>query len=160
MFLLPLNGEPVHFRLAIRCVVIARLSVTVGNNPSGTLATMMPIANIRFSQNGSPIMGADSEKISPREVANIATSFDRRAISFKMRLPLLCLSQMGNLPKFSMPSCCKNNGLDTSPKTIQVPASKTLAAARCDDPYTASAIRDLGNDSPVTVAMFTLTPAA
>jgi len=42
-------------RLAIRCVAMASDKVTVGSSPSGTLATMMPIANSRFSQAGSPI---------------------------------------------------------------------------------------------------------
>ena len=41
-------------RRAMRCVAIASESVTVGASPSGTFATMMPIANRKFCQNGSP----------------------------------------------------------------------------------------------------------
>ena len=41
-------------RLAMRWVAIASDRVTVGSRPSGTFATMMPIANRTFSQNGSP----------------------------------------------------------------------------------------------------------
>ena len=42
-------------RFAMRCEPIASASVTVGSSPSGTLATMMPMANMKFAQNGSPI---------------------------------------------------------------------------------------------------------
>ena len=42
-------------RLAMRWVAMARESVTVGSRPSGTLATMMPMANSRFAQVGRPI---------------------------------------------------------------------------------------------------------
>jgi len=39
-------------RRAILCVAIASASVTVGASPSGTLATMMPMANSMLAQNG------------------------------------------------------------------------------------------------------------
>ncbi|EXI73055.1 MAG: hypothetical protein AW07_02987 [Candidatus Accumulibacter sp. SK-11] len=42
-------------RLAIRWVAMASDRVTVGRSPSGTLATMMPMANSRFSHVGSPM---------------------------------------------------------------------------------------------------------
>src|SRR5574340_514419 len=70
------------FFLAMRCVAIASDSVTVGSKPSGTFATMMPIANTRFSQNDSPTVCPIRKNTAPSSVANSATSRDRRAISF------------------------------------------------------------------------------
>ncbi len=49
-------------RLAMRCVAMASESVTVGSRPSGTLATMMPMANSRFAQIGKPHGLTDEEQ--------------------------------------------------------------------------------------------------
>ena len=49
-------------RFAMRCVAIASDSVTVGSRPSGTLATMMPMANSRFSQRRQAQRLADEEE--------------------------------------------------------------------------------------------------
>ncbi len=46
----------------MRCVAMASESVTVGSRPSGTLATMMPMVNSRFSQVGKPDGLADEEQ--------------------------------------------------------------------------------------------------
>ena len=43
------------FFFAMRWVAMASDKVTVGSKPSGTLATMMPMAKIRFAQNDKPI---------------------------------------------------------------------------------------------------------
>ena len=68
-------------RLAMRCVAIASDSVTVGSRPSGTLATMMPMAKRTFSHGGSPSAWPMKNSAMPMPVASAATMRDRRAIS-------------------------------------------------------------------------------
>ena len=58
----------------MRCTLMASDRVTVGSNPSGTLATMMPIAKIRLSWLPMPTSQWLSRKItapSPRAMAVI-----------------------------------------------------------------------------------------
>ena len=43
------------FFLAMRRLPIARARVRVGRRPSGTLATIMPIMNTRFTHKGLPL---------------------------------------------------------------------------------------------------------
>ena len=68
-------------RFAMRCVAMASDSVTVGSRPSGTFATMMPIANIAFAQNGRPSSVPTAKNARPSTAANTATRRDSRAIS-------------------------------------------------------------------------------
>ncbi len=68
-------------RFAMRCVASARASVTVGNSPSGTLATMMPMANMALAQNGRPMAWPTAKNDPPRTTASVATSFETRRIS-------------------------------------------------------------------------------
>ena len=78
----------------MRCVAMASERVTVGSSPSGTLATMMPMANIALSQKGRPIAVPIAKNASPRIEANAATRCDRRAISRcsgETSLPTVCV---------------------------------------------------------------------
>ena len=68
-------------RRAMRWVAIASDRVTVGSSPSGTLATMMPMAKMALSQNGRPMARPMPKKTRPSAEAKTATSRDRRAIS-------------------------------------------------------------------------------
>ena len=49
--------------------VSVKQTVTVASRPSGTLATMMPIMNTRFSTMGVPITKPRMRKMRPREMA-------------------------------------------------------------------------------------------
>ena len=68
-------------RFAMRCEPIASASVTVGSSPSGTFATMMPMAKMKVAQNGSPIAWPTKKKITPSASASPATMRLTRAIS-------------------------------------------------------------------------------
>ena len=57
------------FFLARRCTAIDKDKVTVGNSPSGTFATIIPIAKIRLVQKGFPIACPTEKKITHRAIA-------------------------------------------------------------------------------------------
>ena len=101
-------------RLAMRCVAIASDSVTVGNRPSGTLATMMPMANSRFSQVGSPSASPRKNVATPMPVASAATMRDRRAIS-------RCNGELGS------PAVCVRWAI--LPNSVRMPVAYTTARA-------------------------------
>ena len=60
---------------------MAKDSVTVGNNPSGTLATIMPIAKIKFVQKGKPIHNPIRKNATPINTDSIAINRLNRTIS-------------------------------------------------------------------------------
>jgi hypothetical protein len=68
-------------RLAIRFDAMAMASVTVGSSPSGTLATMMPMANTKLCQNDRLSTCPITKQSAPRSVARHATRRLNRAIS-------------------------------------------------------------------------------
>ncbi len=68
-------------RRAMRCEAMASERVTVGSRPSGTLATMMPMAKRRFSHGSSPSPRPRRKKTTPSTVASPATIRPRRTIS-------------------------------------------------------------------------------
>ena len=57
------------FFRAMRKLAIARERVKVGSRPSGTLATIMPIMNTRFTQRGRPVSTPYIKKETPIRVA-------------------------------------------------------------------------------------------
>ena len=64
------------FRRAMRWVASTRARVSVGSRPSGTMATMMPIAKMKASQNGTPRKPTDGKEDHPdqhREDADPST---------------------------------------------------------------------------------------
>ena len=68
---------------AILCTPSARASETVGMSPSGTLATIMPMANMKLVLKVSPASCQPRrKKTSPRPIAMKVTVFVRRDISF------------------------------------------------------------------------------
>jgi len=149
------------FFFAMRCVAIASDSVTVGSNPSGTFATMMPIANTRFSQNDRPIICPIRKNRTPSSVANSATSRDRRAISF-------CSGDSG-----SRAACVRRAMLPNSvcmpvaytiafasPEISEVPACRMSRRKAACSSGSAAALRAIGLDSPVRLAVLTRTPNA
>ena len=148
-------------RRAMRCVPIARASVTVGSKPSGTLATMMPMAKMKFSQNGSPMNRPTAKNTTPSATDSIATRRDSRAIS-------RCSGDCGSRPVWVrwaiLPnSVCMpvaNTRPLPLPETIDVPASSTLRAASRSGSSEGAALRALGSDSPVTVAALRRIPEA
>jgi hypothetical protein len=52
-------------RRAMRWVASTRARVSVGSRPSGTIATMMPIAKMKASQNGTPLNRPTVKKSTP-----------------------------------------------------------------------------------------------
>lgn len=57
-------------------------TVTVANNPSGTLATMIPIANIRLVTTVYPMINPNEKKINPVIMATVAMRRMKKLISF------------------------------------------------------------------------------
>ena len=60
------------WRRAIRRDAIASASVTVGSRPSGTLATMMPMANTKLAQRDSPSASPITKTMTPTAMASTA----------------------------------------------------------------------------------------
>ena len=71
----------IALRRAMRCVAIASERVTVGSSPSGTLATMTPMANTKRSFRLIPKVPASRKKARPIDTDSAATSRVIRAIS-------------------------------------------------------------------------------
>ena len=143
-------------RLAMRCVAIASDSVTVGSRPSGTLATMMPMAKSRFSQAGSPSAWPMKKKATPSPVASAATMRESRAISRcsgELGSPTVCVRWAIFPNSVRMPVAYTI--ARAWPDTTEVPASTIFFANRSDSSLLGSVLRALGLDSPVTVAVFT-----
>jgi len=61
---------------------MARERVTVGSNPSGTLARIIPIAKRKFSQNVRPMIKPIPKKIRPVVAAMAVTTFVILTTSF------------------------------------------------------------------------------
>jgi len=59
------------FFTAIRWAVRVRETVTVARRPSGTFATMIPIANTTLSIGSSPNMKPSMKKVTPRMIATV-----------------------------------------------------------------------------------------
>ena len=70
-------------RLAMRCAASTSDNVSVGSRPSGTMATMMPIAKIRSFQNGTPMAAATAKNSTPIATARTAISRLNRASSLR-----------------------------------------------------------------------------
>jgi hypothetical protein len=69
------------FLRAMRWAAMASESVTVGNSPSGTFATMMPMAKIKLAQNGKPIARPRAKNTTPSTTESTATTRLTNAIS-------------------------------------------------------------------------------
>ncbi len=57
------------FFRAIRLLAIVSASVTVGRSPSGTFATMMPMAKIKLPRPPLPIATLTAKKSTPKKIA-------------------------------------------------------------------------------------------
>ena len=68
-------------RRAMRRVASTRASVSVGSSPSGTMATMMPIAKMKAFQNGTPLNRPTPKKSTPISTARIPIHRLRCSIS-------------------------------------------------------------------------------
>ena len=143
-------------RFAIRCVDMASANVRVGSNPSGTRATMIPIAKIKFSQNDSPIACPIKKKTTPNE----------KAMPTTIRLSLVISNCSGEVPEFAVcvkwaifpNSVCIPVAKTTarpSPETTEVPANNVFRPCKRSSSDDGAASRALGIDSPVTVALLT-----
>ncbi len=75
------SRRTIALRRAIRCVASASESVTVGSRPSGTLATMTPIANRKRSVAPIPSVPASRKNAAPSETESSATTRVIRRIS-------------------------------------------------------------------------------
>ncbi|MNE19592.1 hypothetical protein D3C80_1126800 [compost metagenome] len=69
------------FCRAMRWVAMASARVTLGSRPSGTLATMMPMAKIRLPQSGRPSAWPSRKNSTPMAIASSASWRDRWMIS-------------------------------------------------------------------------------
>ena len=66
---------------AILLAVSARLTVTVARSPSGTLATIIPIAKITLTIGSYPIINPAMKKVTPKKIATADTILINRSIS-------------------------------------------------------------------------------
>jgi len=101
----------------------------VGSNPSGTIATMMPMAKMKPSRKETPIRRLTAKKVGPTAAARtpirlaqichlLAQGKDRRSLG---------LGQVRDLAEFSSMPVAKTSVL-ASPDTIEVRAIKILWA--------------------------------
>ncbi len=122
---------------------------------------MMPIANSRFSQNGSPMAWPIAKNSRPRPQAIRATSRDRRRISRfsgETASPAVCVRWAMRPNSVCIPVAY--TAARASPDTSAVPASSRLPASSGASSALGAALRARGPASPVSVAAFTRTHAA
>ena len=137
-------------RLAMRCEPIASASVTVGSSPSGTFATMMPMAKMKFSQNDSPIARPMKKKITPSASASPATMRLTRTISICSGeiVSAVAWVSCAIFPNAECEPVAKTSAF-ASPETSEVPARSVLRLCIGSGSSHGSASRDAGSDSPV-----------
>ena len=134
-------------------------SVTVGSSPSGTFATMMPMAKTRLTDVGQADDSADHEHDQADRDRQGRDHAAEAAISF-------CSGDGG-----SAVACVRwailpnavcipvaNTSAFASPLVTEVPASSTLRLCSRSVSTAGRASRDTGRASPVTVALLTRTP--
>ena len=146
-------------RPAIRWAAMASARVTVGSRPSGTLATMMPMAKVKLIQNGRSINQPMAKKAMPSATASRATRRDTRSISRcsgEAVSPVLCVRRAIRPNSVRMP-VAKTTAVH-SPATISVPANSRLPARSRSSPGTGAADIALASDSPVNVARLARSP--
>ena len=148
-------------RFAMRWFASTSARVSVGRSPSGTMATMMPIAKMKAFQKGMPISQPSEKKDRPISTARIAVRRLRCAISVRSgetSSAAVCV-RCAILPNSVCIPVAKTTAL-ACPDTIDVPASTTfllsIRSSAADGPVS----RALGSDSPVTAALLTRTPKA
>ncbi len=147
------------FFRAIRWLPMASARVTVGRRPSGTLATMMPMAKIKFPQKSRPMKWPMPKKITPVIVAMAAMSRVTLTISF----------WRGESPASTVPV---NRAI--FPNSVRIPVAKTAALPEplttvvpakamfglsISSPGAGSSLRRIGSDSPVRGALLTVREA-
>ncbi len=148
-------------RLARRVGASTSARVSVGSNPSGTMATMSPMAKMKSSQGGTPRTQPIAKNTSPIRIARIAIHRLRWAISRrKGETPTrLVWARCAILPNSVCMPVAKTTAL-ASPETIEVPVSRMFLLWINSSASEGSASRALGRDSPVIVAVLTRTPNA
>ena len=143
----------------MRRAASAMASVTVGSSPSGTFATMMPMAKTRLTEVDRPMNRPITNTTRPIATASAAITRLRAAISF-------CSGDGGStvvwvrwaiLPKAVCIPVAKTSAF-ASPLVTEVPASSTLRLRSRSVSTEGRASRDTGRASPVTVALLTRTP--
>ena len=132
-------------RLAMRWVASTSAKVNVGSSPSGTMATMMPIAKMKAFQKGMPIIRPSEKNETPISTARIAVKRLKCAISFRsgetssaavcVRCAILPISVCMPVAKTTALAC---------PDTIDVPASTTFLLSIKSSAVDAVASRDFG----------------
>ena len=113
-------------RRAMRWVASTSARVSVGSSPSGTIATMMPIAKMKSFQNGTPtiqpIAKNDQLRSGPPAVRSSGSSRAISVLSGETALPAVCVSR-AILPNSVCMPVAKTTAL-AWPDTIEVPASR------------------------------------
>ena len=149
-------------RFAMRCVAMASDSVTVGSRPSGTLATMMPMANSRFSQNGRPSAWPMRKNTPPMPRGEHGDDAGQpRDLALQRRGDRARrLRQVGDLAELGVHAGGEHHGARLA--RHHRGAGQQRCSSRCsgDSSGWASASRALGSDSPVIVAVLTRRPKA
>ncbi len=143
-------------RLAIRCDAIASASVTVGNSPSGTLATRMPIPKRKLSQKGIFSARPITKNPTPSAVATIASVRESRTISRwsgERGCPAPCVSVAIFPSSVRMPIATTT--ARPRPETTCVPAKIMFVAWAGSTAALSFASRSRGAVSPVIAASTT-----
>ena len=135
--------------------------VSVGNSPSGTMATMIPIEKIRSRHKGMPITAPTAKKPMPMAIANAAIMWLRRASSRRIGVmpAVLVWVRWAILPN-SVSAPVANTRPRPVPETTDEPASTTFVACDSGTSSHGSDTRALGSDSPVIAASLILEPTA
>ena len=144
------------FFFAILWLPIASDSVTVGRSPSGTLAIIIPMAKIKFSQKVRPIKFPIKKKEMPRDRAITATTLVTLTISrckglSASSIPVVRCAIFPN--SVFMPVA--NATASHEPERTLVPAKRILWLSISSSASEGVSLLVLGSDSPVKEALFT-----
>ena len=150
-------------RFAMRRAAMAIASVTVGSSPSGTFATMMPMAKTRLTRSGqADELRRSRTRAAPIATASAAISRLRAAISFcsgdgastVVWVRWAILPERGVHPGREYQRLCFTARHRRAGQQ-DVPASQQVRL-----PVAGRASRETGRASPVIVALLTRTPNA
>ncbi len=150
-------------RCAILVALIASESVSVGSSPSGTSATITPIPNKKPLRVGVPSPSATPKKATPAPIAKAAINRTARSRSTRSGVGRRWTSPVRRAMSPSrVRAPVATTTARAAPDVTYVPAKTSPGAASGSSPGSAhaSAVRDIGTDSPVSVDSSTRSASA
>ncbi len=143
-------------RLAMRWLPAARVNVTVGISPSGTSATMVPMANSMFCQTVLPISRPKIKKTAPILSAIRLIVLEPFSISCSSGLKVLLIPVVNRdtRPNWVLLPVAKTTPCPL-PASTSVPEYTMLSASKSVPAAEGWAVLVKTSDSPVRVALLT-----